>query len=516
MTIALNKDLMRTITNRIETTLLIFCLLFLGMQPLAHGQSESGKIVGTVTDQTGAQIPKATLTLTNVENGLVLTTTANSSGELDLPGVPRGEYVAKITSPGFESQTQRVTVTVTQVQTLVFKLATGSATDTVNVTGAAALVNTSNATLGETIESKQIEQLPLNGRNTLNLALLAPGVTQGAYVENGQDTVNRFSDSGGGAISVNGTRAQANNFILDGVDNNDGLQNIIMFFPPVDATEEFKISTSIAPAQYGRAGGVIQVASIKSGTNQIHGSAFEFYRSGQWAANPNYRFLDADATPALPYRHAQFGGSAGGPIIKNKLFLFGDYQGTRIGSPDGTHFDTVPTAKMRQGDFSELLTLGLATGDYTDFPHCFPNNGNLNNNLPETSLGQVFDPQTCAPFNGNIIPQGRLNPAAVNYLNAFPMPTVTDRLLDNFLVNNSSTSNYNTFDARLDWNPSAKDLFFVRFSYDNSTSDNESELPHARKRRTYCVQPRQLWLRAEQLRPRCRRTARHRGHQPRC
>jgi hypothetical protein len=456
---------------------LLVILLASAFLPQAHGQSESGKIVGTVTDQTGAQIPRATLTLTNVENGLVLTTTANSSGELDLPGIPRGEYVAKITSPGFESQTQKITVTVTQVQTLVFKMATGSVNATVNVDGAASLVNTSNATLGETIESKQIEQLPLNGRNTLNLALLAPGVTQGAYVENGQDTVNRFSDSGGGAISVNGTRAQANNFILDGVDNNDGLQNIIMFFPPVDATEEFKISTSIAPAQYGRAGGVIQVASIKSGTNQIHGSAFEFYRSGQWAANPNYRFLGAPPTPSTPLRHAQFGGSAGGPIVKNKLFIFGDYQGTRIGSPDGTHFDTVPTAKMRMGDFSELLTTGLATGDFTDFPNCFPNAGALNSNISTTSKGQIFDPQTCTPFNGNIIPQGRLNRAAVNYLNAFPLPTRNDRLLQNFLVNNSSTSNYNTFDARMDWNPSGKDLFFVRFSYDNSTSNNQSELP---------------------------------------
>ncbi|MDE1176379.1 MAG: TonB-dependent receptor [Edaphobacter sp.] len=443
----------------------------------AYGQSESGKVVGTVTDQTGAEIPQATLTLTNVANGLVLSTVTNGSGELNLPGVPRGDYTAKITAPGFESQTQNITVTVTQVQTLLFKLAPGSVSDTVTVSSAAALVNTTNATLGETIGSKQIEQLPLNGRNSLNLALLAPGVTQGANVEYGQDTVNRFSDSGGGAISVNGTRAQANNFILDGVDNNDGLQNIILFFPPVDATQEFKISTSVAPAQYGRAGGVIQVASIKSGTNQIHGSAFEFYRSGKWAANPNYRFLGADATPTPPYRHEQFGGSAGGPIMKNKLFLFGDYQGTRIGSPDGTHFDTVPTAAMRKGDFSELLTTGLSTGDYTYFPICVPGSGSLNSNIAQTSKGQIYDPQTCTPIAGNIIPANRLNPAAVNYLNAFPMPTRTDRLLNNYFVNNSSTSNYNTFDARLDWNPSASDLLFLRFSYDNSTSNNQSELP---------------------------------------
>lgn len=442
-----------------------------------HAQSESGQVVGTVTDQTGAAVTNATLTLTNTANELVLKTAANGEGELNLPAVPRGDYSAKIEAPGFESQTQMITVTVTQVQTLLFKLAPGAVTSSVTVTSAAPLVNTTNATLGETIGANQIEQLPLNGRNSLNLALLTPGVTQGAYVENGQDTVNRFSDSGGGAISVNGTRAQANNFIMDGVDNNDGLQNIILFFPPVDATEEFKVATSIAPAQYGRAGGALEVSSIKSGTNQIHGSAFEFYRSGNWAANPNYQFLDAAATPALPYRHEQFGGSAGAPLIRSKLFLFGDYQGTRIGSPDGTHYDTVPTALMRQGNFSELLTTGIATGDYTYFPICVSNSGSMNSNIAQYSKGQIYDPQTCAPFQGNIIPAGRLNSAAVNYLSAFPMPTRTDRLLNNFLVNNSSTSNYNTFDARIDWNLSSSDLFFFRASYDNSTSDNESELP---------------------------------------
>lgn len=174
---------------------------------------------------------------------------------------------------------------------------------------------------------------------------------------------------------------------------------------------------------------------MKSGTNQIHGSAFEFYRSGKWAANPNYQFLDATATPALPYRHEQFGGSAGGPIIRSKLFLFGDYQGTRIGSPDGTHYDTVPTSLMRQGNFSELLTTGLATGDYTYFPICVPNSGSMNSNIAQYSKGQIYDPQTCAPFSGNILPAGRLNPAAVNYLNAFPFACPLCENARRFVIN---------------------------------------------------------------------------------
>ena len=444
----------------------------------AYAQSDSGQVVGTVRDAAGAVIPNATLTITNTQNGLVLNAKSNGSGELLIPGVPRGNYIAKIEATGFQSQTEPITVTVTSSQTVDFQLTPGAVSTSVEVTGAASLVDTSNPTLGETIDGKQITELPLNGRNALNLALLTPGVTQGAYVEYGQDTVNRFSFSGGGQLTLNGTRSQANNFILDGVDNNDGLQNIIVFFPPVDATQEFKLDTSVAPAQYGRAGGVLEISSIRSGTNQIHGSAFEFNRSGAFSANPNYQFLGASPTPNPPYSQNQFGGSAGLPLVKNKLFLFGDYQGTRIASPDGTHYDTVPTALMRQGNFTELLNPALNGGNFdTDYPICYPGAAQLNNNPSANSKGQIFDPQTCAPFAGNMIPAGRLNPVAVNYLKAFPLPTRTDRVLQNYFVANSSTSKYNTFDVRLDWNPSSGDLFFFRTSYDNSTSNNQSELP---------------------------------------
>ena len=453
-------------------------LTFGGMANRTHAQSESGQVVGTVKDQAGASIPNATLTLTNQENGLVLTGKSNGSGELLVPAVPRGTYTAKIEAAGFESQTEPVTVNVTQSQTVVFQLAPGSVNTSVEVTGAASLVNTTDPTLGETIEGKQITELPLNGRNALNLALLTPGVTTGAYVEYGQDTVNRFSDSGGGQLSVNGVRPQANNFILDGIDNNDGLQNVIVFFPPVDATQQFKVDTSVAPAQYGRAGGALVISSIKSGTNQLHGSAFYFGRSSKWQSNPNYRFQGAPETPTSPYSRNQFGGSAGLPIVKNKLFLFGDYQGTRVNAPNNSYYVTVPTALMRTGDFSELLNPNLTYGTYnTTLPVCVPNAGNLNNNLAANSKGQIYDPQTnCQVFPGNRIPQSRLNPAAVNYLNAYPLPTRTDRVLQNYLVaNKASATKFNTFDARLDWNPSSNDLFFFRSSYDNSTSLNASE-----------------------------------------
>ncbi len=458
-------------------TVLLTCFIALFSPCDASAQADAGRVVATVTDTTGAAISKATLILTNTANGNVRTVSSNGSGEVNIEAVPVGNYSAKMEAAGFASQTVQFSVIVTQAQTLTFRLAPGTASSTVEVTGAASLVNTSDPTLGETIESRQITELPLNGRNALNLALLTPGVTQGTYVENGQDTVGRFGDTGGGVLAVNGTRPQANNFILDGVDNNDGLQNVIVFFPPVDATEEFKVDTSVAPAQYGRAGGALVVSSIKSGTNQFHGSAFEFYRSGKWAANPNYRFLGAPAVPNPSYNRSQFGGSAGLPVLKNKVFLFGDYQGTRILTPFGGHYDTVPTALMRQGNFSELLDPGLNAGGFiTTFPRCVPNAATLNKNVSANSQGQVYDPQTCTPFTGNVIPAGRLNPAAVNYFNAFPLPSRTDRVLNNYLTHNSSNAKYNTFDARADWNASAANLFFFRFSYDNSTSNQSSEL----------------------------------------
>lgn len=452
--------------------------------PRAYGQADTGRINGTVTDSTGAAIPNATITLVNPETGLKLSGTSNGSGELNIPAVPAGTYNATATAAGFSAQTEQITIAVTQNLTLNFKLQPGQATTSIEVTGAAALVDTTDATLGETIQGSQITELPLNGRNALNLALLTPGVTQGPYGDSSQDTVDRNGESGSGSLSVNGARIQANNFILDGVDNNDGLQNDIVFFPPVEATQEFQVTTSVAPAQYGRAGGALVIASIRSGTNQIHGSAFEYYRSGKFDSNPNYRFQDAPATPNPSYNRNQFGGAAGMPILKDKLFIFGDYAAYREAVPENGGYHTVPTPLMRQGNFSELLNPALASsqGDYTRFPQCVANAQNMNNNISAYSQEQIYDPQTCKPFPGNasyagnVIPLGRQNTAAVNYLNDYPMPSRTDRLLNNYYVQQRASNKYNTFDARLDWHPGRNDQVFLRFSYDNSVNAKTSVL----------------------------------------
>ena len=437
----------------------------------AFAQSDSGRIVGSVSDSSGAVLVGATVTVVNTDTGAQLTATSGHAGEFSFPVVPRGQYTASAAADGFAKQSQSFTLNVTQVQTLNFKLQPGQVSSNVSVSDAAPLLDTSNATIGETIQGKQITELPLNGRNFTNLAILSPGVTRGQYGDNasgigGNTETYRNKDSGGASLSVNGLRPQANNFILDGIDNNEGLVNTILIFPPVDATQEFKVDTSVAPAEFGRAGGAIVVSSLKSGTNQFHGSAFEFYRDATFDSNPNYRFDGAPATKNPSFTRNQFGGSFGGPVIKNKLFLFGDYEGWRENTPINAYYMTVPTAQMRNGDFSQLLDPTFTGGKFiTTFPVC------AGSNHPATSQGQIYDPISCQPFAGNIIPADRINQAALNYLNAFPMPTLTDRAENNYLVSNQQqTLKNNTFDVRLDWNAGVHDNLFARFSYDNSTS----------------------------------------------
>jgi hypothetical protein len=483
----------------------IAALLLFAMGPRLFAQADTGAINGTVTDPTGAVIPGATVTATNVDNGQKLETASSGTGEFTILAVPRGTYNVVAAAAGFKGDSAVVTVTVTTASTVAFQLQPAGSTTTVTVTATTPLVDASDATVGATISGKQVTDLPLNGRNFTQLALLTPGVTRGAYGDeaSGGGSSNftetlRYSESGGAAISVNGLRPQADNYILDGVDNNDGLVNTILFFPNIDATQEFKVNTNIAPAQYGRAGGALVVSSIKSGTNNYHGSAFWFYRDRSFDSNPNYQFDGAPFTPAAGFLRNQPGFSIGGPVwpkLKNKLFIFGDYQGLRETLPVGAHYVTVPTALMRGNgspstngaDFSELLNPnganGPGSGFQTQYPYCMP--GGL---AGQTSQGQIYDPSTCNnpggptqfSYNGNpnVIPPSRLNPAAVNYLNAYPMPTRTDRYLSNYLVKQQEANKYNTFDGRLDWFAGPNDNAFIRFSYDNSVNTKTSEFPN--------------------------------------
>ena len=273
--------------------ILMVLLMVMGITVLAKAQTDTGRVVGTVADATGAYIPGATVTLTNIDTGATDKRTTGGAGEFTFPALPRGHYSVTGTASGFSSEMQKFQLDVQEVQTINFKLMTGTANTTVDVTDAAPVIDLATSSTGETIQGRQVTDLPLGQRNFLQLATLTPGVTQGAYgsdasgVNQNVETM-RYAASGGAALTVNGLRSQSNNFLLDGTDNNESLVNTIVFFPSPDAIQEFRVTTAVAPAEFGRAGGAIVNTSIKSGTNQIHGTAFGYFRDQVFDANPLY------------------------------------------------------------------------------------------------------------------------------------------------------------------------------------------------------------------------------------
>jgi hypothetical protein len=429
---------------------------------LALAQADTGRIIGTVTDASGAVLPNATVSITNTGTGRVVTVQTGGAGEYAVSALGAGQYHLEVRATGFKTESADVTLEVSQVREISLKLQTGSTATTIDVTADVPLVDSATSSQGEVIQGREVTELPLNGRNFTQLALLAPGVTRGAYgdeASGGSSGTNsetfRNSDTGGAALSANGLRPQADNFIYDGVDNNDALVNTIIFFPPAEAIQEFRITTSVATAEYGRGGGAILETSSKSGSNSIHGSAFLFRRSGFGAAH-DYNSPD---TPIV-FKRNQFGGTLGLPIWKNKLFAFGDYQGLRQDQPNGVETDTVPTAKMRTGDFSEFLGTTLTT---------VPGFCQVNGASPVSGTGYIWNPVTCRPFgwNGTTATNVITNPDPVGlkYLQTFPLPNVAGAVQNNYVTERQQVRNFDDFDIRADFNATQKDQIFFRYSY---------------------------------------------------
>ena len=482
---------------RLSGLLAMLLLLLAGRQ--AMSQTDSARVTGTVLDATGAVVSGAQIKITNVANNASTTVVSGENGDFSAAALDPGNYKAEVSAPGFGSQTITFKLDVSQVQALNFKLAVGPTTETVEVTGAAPLVDTETSSTGTVINDRELTDLPLNGRNFTQLALLMPGVTRGAYGSaasgvNGNVETLRYNDTGGAALSANGLRPQANSFLLDGLDNNEGMVNTIVLFPPVEAMSEFRATNSLAPAEFGRAGGVLIQAATKSGTNQIHGSAFGFDRDlGLGAANENYF---SPGTPEPGQHRLQFGGTVGFPIWKNRIFFFADYQGLRQSTPNGgASLSTVPTAKMRTGDFSELLGSGLTAVPYNYFGGFAPDGcatfttvhgltvsstSQLNASVDN---GAIFDPLTCGQFdyNGqpNMIDPTRLNPVALKYLNVFP-PTnhaPTNTVQFNYSNAQFDIKDYNDFDGRIDFHIKSKDNIFARYSYGQDNEVKTTAIP---------------------------------------
>src|SRR5246127_4067261 len=375
-------------------------LTILSTAAVCLAQSDTARLQGTVTDPQGNAVSGATVNVTSTETGRLSTATTNELGYYTVTALPPGNYRVDIAQKGFKKVSRTLELQVAQLGVADFQLSVGEATETITVESGSPVIDLQDYALGEVVEGRQVTELPLNGRNFTQLALLVPGATRGqpngaATGSNNNAETFRFGQSGGAALAVNGLRPQNDNFILDGIDNNEALVNTIVFFPPADAIDEFRVQTSVAPAEFGRAGGALVVTSLKSGTNAIHGSAFWFNRNTQLNARD---FFNQGPTSIKPgFERNQFGGTVGGPIIKNKLFLFGDYEGLRQKQPGQPEYATVPTDLMRQGDFSELLCGGNAACTGTGI----------------SAPVRVLDPSTGLQFMGtgaqpNVIPTNRI------------------------------------------------------------------------------------------------------------
>jgi hypothetical protein len=433
----------------------------------AHGQDISAKITGTVTDASGAVVAGAEVTAREISRGTIYNTRTSASGSYYLSPLPVGQYTLKITAQGFSSS-ERPAFTLDQAQTarIDIALTVGQASQTVEVTGAPPLLQTDDSYLGTVLDARANVTLPLATRNYNQLTLLSPGAV----------TLNPSSFTGPqasfqvGRPYINGNREQTNNYILDGMDNNQIDNNDVAFAPSVDAIQEFNLISQNAPSSYGNyLGGIVSV-TIKSGTNQFHGDVFEFIRNDVFNANTWANGLlktattSAAPTPAL--RWNEFGGSVGGPIVKDKLFFFADYQGSRFDQPATSALFTVLTTAERNGDFSALCTAGF-------------NAQGVCNNLAQ----QLYDPHSSGlptnrlPFLNNQI-TSNISPAASKILNSPLYPQPINSLATNNQINlTHSSTNSDQGDLKIDWVASQKDHIYGRYSQQNISNPTTNSLP---------------------------------------
>jgi hypothetical protein len=386
---------------------------------------------------------------TNISSSL----STDSSGSYVATLLPIGRYSVSVEAKGFKKSVRPdIQVNVEDRLRLDFRLQIGDIIDTVEVQSAAPLLQTDSSNLGQVVESKRIEDLPLNGRFFSRLAVLTAGTVP---------TPTGARDEATGGFSANGVRPYQNTYILDGMDNNSLSEDLVsqasyVVGPPPDAIAEFRVQTNSMSAEFGRSGGAVLNVNIKAGTNDLHGTVYEFLRNSAMDAKNYY---DSPDSPIPPFKQNQFGFSAGGPIIKNKTFIFGDYQGTRIRSSQTT-FANVPTSAWRTGDFSSFQTI-------------FD---------PQSTVVNPDGSATREPFPNNQINPGRFDPVASKLIGLFPSPNVagsvaTSGVSNNYLSNPGSPDNTDQFDIRVDHKISDKDSIFGRISFSDQTLTPQGPIP---------------------------------------
>ena len=399
----------------------------------AFSQATTATLDGTVRDQTGAVVPGAAVTVRNTQTGVTTSANTNADGDFVAPFLLPGPYEVAVEKSGFRKALRAgITLLVADTVRIDFSLEVGAVTDTTTVTAEAPLVKADTSELGQVVEQKPIEELPLNsssGRNFTALMALIPGAIR-------TNPVGTFdAPQGNSSFAVNGQRDSENNYMVDGADNNEDLLAIVTILPPPEALSEFKIQTNAFSAEFGRAGGAVINVDTRSGTNEVHGSLFEFNRNSALAGRGPF-----DPAKLPPLNQNEYGATLGGPIRKNRMFLFGDWEGFRqaIGT---TYIGSVPTSSQRSGIFT------AADG-----------------------AGTIYDPFAGTPFPNNTIPASRINATGQALLNLYPLPNLPgtvsagNGVANNYTGPSVQTQTVNRADTRYDAILSKQDTFFARYS----------------------------------------------------
>ncbi|MDP2999628.1 MAG: TonB-dependent receptor [Bryobacterales bacterium] len=418
----------------------LFAFFLLALSAFA----QTAQITGRVTDASGAAVPGVGIAIRSTTTGAERRAQTNEAGLFTVPLLQPGTYDVRVERQGFKPISQAgIALEVDQRAELNFSLEVGTLSEQIEVRAALSRLNTVEASQGQVIDNQRIVDMPLNGRNYIDLALMSGGAVQSA------------PGSRIGGFSAGGQRVSQNNYIMDGIDNNSvelaaAGRRAEMVQPSIDAIQEFKVQTNAYAAEFGRGMGGVVNLTIKSGSNELHGTAFEFVRNEIFDAR---NFFTPVGSPKPPFKRNQYGFSVGGPVMlpklyngKNRTFFFGDYEGTRI-RETSTIASTLPTLRMREGNFSEL-----------------PSGRRFN------------DPDTGQQFPGNVIPASRFDPVAVRLMQLYPVPQ-NSNLANNFTYLSPRWQDVDKWDVRIDQNMGSKDTAFWRLSKHDTNLPNTPNLP---------------------------------------
>jgi hypothetical protein len=429
--------------NRVVSSIAIGLFVSMG----GFAQFELGSVVGTVKDPTGLPMPEAMVEIRSLATNVVRKSMTSATGDYDFVALQPGQYELTAKQAGFKGATHNFEIAVGQRLKLDVSLEVGTASESITVGANTITVDTMSSDMSNVRTRQQVVDLPLNSRNFTQLVQLAPGVTNkgsSTNVTNGGYTAGR----GTSGATVNGNSSDVGIYLFDGIQSVDADANVLIFYPPVDAIQEFKVQTNAAPAAYGGGPSVINV-TFRSGTNDFHGAAYEFVRNSSFDAK---NFFDSPTSPIPPFRMNEFGANLGGPVViphlfngKNKLFFFADYEGKRV-SQAQTYVSTVPTAAFRKGDFSALL--------------------------PKTVLRV---PGTNLPLPNNQVPQ--IDPASAKLVELYPLPNIPGAgLVSNYLYNGPLLNTIDQGDVRVDYR-TANAAIFGRYSKEDPATNNPGFLP---------------------------------------